>query len=133
MKKNWKGRSIVSLFVVCIGLYGSWYSSSQPFEEYIINLIILGPIYFVIIYFISGFIFRIKENKTNKTSEEIKKIPSMNKNGMEPYMKNIYIIIGIGILAFLAYYFYFSAVATCLRDYPNLTRTRCEQILNKSS
>ena len=46
MKKNWIGRSIVSLFVVCIGLYGSWYSSSQPFEEYIINLIILGPTLF---------------------------------------------------------------------------------------
>ena len=132
MKKNWKGRSIVSLFVVCIGLYGSWYSSSQPFEEYIINLIILGPIYFVIIYFISGFIFRIKENKTNKTSEDVYKKPSETYNEMNPHMKNIYIILGIGILAFLAYYFYFSAVATCVREFPSLNRTKCEMRLNRT-
>ena len=63
MKKNWKPRLFLSLFITVLGLFGTWYASRSPFEEFIFQLILLGPIWLIIIYFLSdddaGSIFSI--------------------------------------------------------------------------
>ena len=42
------------------------------------------------------------------------------------------IIIGVAVFGALAYYYYFSPVASCMRDYPNMTRTSCQLALDKN-
>jgi len=42
------------------------------------------------------------------------------------------IIIAIAVIGGLAYYFYFSPVATCMRDYPKMSRTDCQMALDRN-
>ena len=48
-------------------------------------------------------------------------------------VKKFYMIkvVAIGVIAFLAYYYYFSPVATCMRDFEGATRTSCQKHINK--
>jgi len=41
-------------------------------------------------------------------------------------------ILAVLVIGFLAYYYYFSPVATCMRDAPHLNRTTCAAIINKN-
>jgi len=43
----------------------------------------------------------------------------------------MYKLLIVGIIAFLAYYYYFSPVATCMRDFEGANRTACEKHINK--
>jgi hypothetical protein len=70
MKRNWKPRLFLSLFITVLSLFGTWYALRSPFEEFIFQhqvhlLIILGPIWLIIIYFISGFIIKGNPHNSN--------------------------------------------------------------------